>query len=87
MQSKVTAPKASTAPAPAATPSVAGLTALCNDAANHVAEARFALFAESLDTDGALDHLDQAILCLKRFAAQGRAMGLNGAKGQLRSAG
>ena len=86
MQSKITASRAATAPAPAGAPSVAALTELCNDAANHVAEARIALFAESVDADGALDHLDQAILCLKRFAAQGRAMGLNGTKGQLHSA-
>jgi hypothetical protein len=52
------------------------LSKLCGDAANHVAEARIALFSEQVDTDGALDHLDQAIFILQRLSAHGRAMGL-----------
>jgi hypothetical protein len=81
MQSTTTATMA-----PAAASSATTLTELCNDAANHVAQARIALFTEAADTDGALDHLDQAISCLKRFAAQGRALGFNGAKEERRSA-
>jgi hypothetical protein len=83
MQSKSTE---SVATAAASSGSVNTLTELCNDAAQHVAQARLALFTETADTDGALDHLDQAILCLKRFAVQGRALGFNGAKEELRSA-
>jgi hypothetical protein len=60
------------------------LSELCGDAAKHVAQARIALFSESVDTDGALDHLDQAIFLLQRLSAHGRAMGLTGAR--LRSA-
>jgi len=83
MQSTTTA---TMAPAAASSESVTTLTELCNDAANHVAQARIALFTEAADTDGALDHLDQAISCLKRFAAQGRALGFNGANEERRSA-
>jgi hypothetical protein len=83
MQSKSTDSGATAAPTSAG---VSTLTELCNDAAQHVAQARLALFTETADTDGALDHLDQAISCLKRVAAQGRALGFNGAKEQLRSA-
>jgi hypothetical protein len=60
------------------------LSELCGDAAKHVAQARIALFSEAVDTDGALDHLDQAIFLLQRLSAHGRAMGLTRAK--LRSA-
>ena len=60
------------------------LSELCGDAAKHVAQARIALFSEAADTDGALDHLDQANFLLQRLSAHGRAMGLTGAK--LRSA-
>ena len=51
------------------------LSELCGDAAKHVAQARIALFSEAVDTDGALDHLDQAIFLLQRLSAHGRAMG------------
>jgi hypothetical protein len=51
---------------------IAKLSALCNDAASHVAQARIALFAEDVDTDGALDHLDRAISLLQRLHAHGR---------------
>ncbi len=84
MQSTTTA---TMAPATASSEGVTTLTELCNDAANHVAQARIALFTETADTDGALDHLDEAIRCLKRFAAQGRALGFNGgSKDERRSA-
>jgi len=82
MQSKST----DTGATAATSTGVSTLTELCNDAAQHVAQARLALYTETADTAGALDHLDQAISCLKRFAAQGRALGFNGAKEQLRSA-
>ena len=61
------------------------LSELCVDAAKHVAQARIALFSERVDTDGALDHLDQAIFLLQRLSAHGRAMGLRGRE-KLRSA-
>lgn len=69
-----------------ATPS---LPELCSEAADHVARARLALFDESYDTDRALLHLDEAIDCLKRLLAHGRAThtnGANGARAGLRSA-
>lgn len=62
------------------------LSELCGDAAKHVAQARIALFSEQADTDGALDHLDQAIFLLQRLSAYGRAMGLTGSRAKLRSA-
>jgi hypothetical protein len=55
------------------------LPQLCSEAADHVAHARLALFDESYDTDRALRHLDEAIDCLKRLLAHGRATQLNGA--------
>ena len=61
------------------------LSELCGDAAKHVAQARIALFSEAVDTDGALDHLDQAIFLLQRLSAHGRAMGPTG-RTKLRSA-
>ncbi|HEV3241939.1 MAG TPA: hypothetical protein VGY14_01595 [Methyloceanibacter sp.] len=61
------------------------LSELCGDAAKHVAQARIALFSERADTDGALDHLDQAIFLLQRLSAHGRAIGLTG-RAKLRSA-
>jgi len=61
------------------------LSELCGDAAKHVAQARISLFSERVDTDGALDHLDQAIFLLQRLSAHGRAMGLSGRE-KLRSA-
>ena len=62
------------------------LSELCGDAAKHVAEARIALFSEAVDTDGALEHLDQAIFLLQRLSAHGRAMGLTGSQKKTRSA-
>jgi hypothetical protein len=58
----------------------ATLSELCNEAAEHIARARFSLFDETSDAEPALAHLDEAIFCLKRMLAHGRAMGLNGAK-------
>ncbi len=49
------------------------LSELCSEAADHVARARLTLFDESADADRALLHLDEAIFCLKRLLAQGRA--------------
>ena len=65
---------------------IAALSAICTDAAKHVAQARIALFSERVDTDGALDHLDQAIFLLQRLHAHGTAPGPLGAKDKLRSA-
>ena len=62
----------------------AGLAEL---ARHDVAEARIALFSEAVDTDGALEHLDQAIFLLQRLSAHGgRAMGLTGSQKKTRSA-
>ena len=55
------------------------LSELCSEAANHVAKARVSLFDESYDTEAALLHLDEAIFCLKRILAHGRARESNGA--------
>ena len=49
------------------------LSQLCSEAADHVARARLSLFDEGADADRALLHLDEAIFCLKRLLAQGRA--------------
>ncbi len=49
------------------------LSELCSEAADHVARARLSLFDETADADRALLHLDEAIFCLKRLLAQGRA--------------
>ncbi len=49
------------------------LPQLCTEAADHVARARIALYDETLDADQALIHLDEAISCLKRLWAHGRA--------------
>ncbi len=55
------------------------LSELCSEAANHVAKARVSLFDDSYDTEVALLHLDEAIFCLKRILAHGRAGEINGA--------
>ncbi len=68
-----------------AMPSVT-LSELCSEAADHVAKARLSLFDESADADRALLHLDEAIFCLKRLLARGRASNLNGSGAKLRSA-
>jgi hypothetical protein len=49
------------------------LSQLCSEAADHVSRARHSLYDESLDADRALLHLDEAIFCLQRLLAQGRA--------------
>jgi hypothetical protein len=49
------------------------LSQLCSEAADHVARARLSLFDENGDADRALLHLDEAIFCLKRLLALGRA--------------
>jgi hypothetical protein len=49
------------------------LSQLCSEAADHVFRARHSLYDESLDADRALLHLDEAIFCLQRLLAQGRA--------------
>ncbi len=72
-----------TAPEPAQP--IATLSALCSEAAAHVAKARIALFDESADPESALAHLDDAIACLKRILAHNRPTGLNGSH-KLRSA-
>jgi hypothetical protein len=61
------------------------LSALCSEAADLVAKARLSLFDESGDADRALLHLDEAIFCLKRLLAHGRA-GMSGARARLHSA-
>jgi len=49
------------------------LPQLCDQAANHVARARIALFEETSGSDQALAHLDEAIGCLKRLWQHGTA--------------
>jgi hypothetical protein len=65
---------------------VVTLSELCSEAADHVAKARLSLFDESADADRALLHLDEAIFCLKRLLAHGRARGFNGSASKLHSA-
>jgi len=65
---------------------VATLSELCSEAADHVAKARLSLFDESGDAERALLHLDEAIFCLKRLVAHGRARGFNGSASKLHSA-
>ncbi len=50
------------------------LSGLCSEAADHVAKARLSLSDEDSDADRALAHLDEAILCLRRLLAHGRAV-------------
>ena len=49
------------------------LSQLCSEAADHMARARRTLSDASCDADRALLHLDEAIFCLKRMLAHGRA--------------
>jgi hypothetical protein len=77
--------EASTTPMGGGAEQTPKLSELCGDAANHVAQARIALFSEEVDADGALAHLDQAIFLLQRLSAHGRAMGLIGSQ-KLRTA-
>jgi hypothetical protein len=72
---KATAAKGQDSVMPAAT-----LSELCGEAADHIARARISLFDETTDAEPALAHLDEAIFCLKRMLAHGRAMSVNGAK-------
>lgn len=72
--------KASSLPPRANTTSVPSLSALCAEAADHVAKARTALFIEDADADRALAELDEAIACLQRLLAYGRK-DLNGGRG------
>jgi len=65
---------------------VATLSELCTAAADHVAQARMALFSEHLDTRSALDHLDKAIGCLRGFTARARRTGSPDSKPKLQSA-
>jgi hypothetical protein len=62
------------------------LPELCSEAADHVAKARLSLFDQSGDAERALLHLDEAIFCLKRLLAYGRARGINGSSTKLHSA-
>jgi hypothetical protein len=68
--------QASAAPVPS-------LSALCAEAATHVAKARTALFIDAVDADRALAELDEAIACLQRLLAYGRK-DMNGANGKAR---
>ena len=56
-----------------AMPPTITLSALCSEAADHVARARLSLSDEGSDADRALIHLEEAILCLRRLLAHGRA--------------
>jgi hypothetical protein len=49
------------------------LSQLCSEAADHMARARRTLADANCDADRALLHLDEAIFCLKRMLAHGRA--------------
>jgi predicted ATPase with chaperone activity len=49
------------------------LSQLCSEAADHMARARRTLADTSGDAESALLHLDEAIFCLKRMLAHGRA--------------
>jgi len=49
------------------------LSQLCSEAAEHMARARRTLADANCDADHALAHLDEAIFCLRRMLAHGRA--------------
>jgi hypothetical protein len=49
------------------------LSQLCSEAAEHMARARITLSDANGDADRAMQHLDEAIFCLKRMLAHGRA--------------
>ncbi len=66
------------------TKNIAALAKLCGGAAAHVANARIALAA--VDTEIALDHLDEAIACLRRLTAHGHATLVSGDNAKRRSA-
>ena len=46
---------------------VLALAGLCGQAADHLAEARSALFDDAQDADDAIAHLDAALACLKEL--------------------
>ena len=75
----------SSAPAPERAQRILALSALCTEAAQHMARARVALYADSTDTDDALAHLDEAIGCLKRLLSYGHSSGRNSLRARLRS--
>ena len=58
------------------------LSALCSEAADHVAKARLSLSDDDNDADRALHHLDDAILCLRRLLAHGKSAGVGKARAQ-----
>ncbi len=64
----------------------ATLPELCSEAADHIAKARLSLFDDNGDAERALLHLDEAIFCLKRLLAYGRARGFGGEAAKLHSA-
>lgn len=76
--------KSPAAQTPERAKNIATLSKLCGEAAAHVANARTALAA--VDTEIALDHLDEAIACLRRLSAHGRATLLTGDGPSRRSA-
>jgi len=53
---------------------ILALSGLCNDAADHIARARRALFEETADTDTAMTQLDDAILLLKSVVAASKSV-------------
>jgi len=60
------------------------LSALCSEAAGHVAKARLSLSDDDNDADRALLHLDDAILCLRRLLSHGRSATVSKAQAQAR---
>ncbi|XSG83435.1 MAG: hypothetical protein ACPW61_06560 [Methyloligella sp. ZOD6] len=53
---------------------ILALSGLCNDAADHIARARLALFEEQADTEAAMARLDDAIVCLKNVVAKSKSV-------------
>ncbi|MFD0986501.1 hypothetical protein [Methyloligella solikamskensis] len=53
---------------------ILALSGLCNDAADHVARARLALFDEKVDTEAAMNQLDDAITLLKSVVAASKSV-------------
>lgn len=53
---------------------ILALSDLCNNAADHIAYARSALFIQGADTETALAHLDDAIGCLKDVLNQSKEL-------------
>ncbi|HEX5930553.1 MAG TPA: hypothetical protein VFY74_02210 [Methyloceanibacter sp.] len=67
-----------------AMPPTTTLSALCSEAADHVAGARLSLSDDGTDADRALVHLDEAIHCLRRLLAHGRAVAAKDARARPR---